>query len=202
MSYGTYDDRIHRLAESGVTLDDEGRPDGFQVGRDAAISEWKLRKEEEEFQDLCRWLEARNSGDHRSQEEFQRAMEVQRSADTKRRRDRARAAARERKRERSRLWYLANRERILEERRKERLSDRERINARRREYYRANRKRIRKLQNEQYAANRSAATSDPHRHYRDIADLRNRLEESRRRRQQEIEKLRDRFSRQGRKVAA
>jgi len=54
------EDNSQRLAEAGVTLDDEGRPDGFGVGKEAAMREWLHRKEVREFKKLCRQLWQRN----------------------------------------------------------------------------------------------------------------------------------------------
>lgn len=45
-----------RLAEAGVTLDEEGRPVGFGVGKEAAMRDWLHKKEEKEFKKLVKQL--------------------------------------------------------------------------------------------------------------------------------------------------
>ena len=54
-------DVLDRIAEAGFELDDEGMPDGWQMGRAARIADWKFRKEQEEFEELCRVLQHRKS---------------------------------------------------------------------------------------------------------------------------------------------
>ena len=47
------------LHEAGVTWDEDGASQGFQIGRSFAILEWRHKKEAEEFQRLVWRLQAR-----------------------------------------------------------------------------------------------------------------------------------------------
>lgn len=44
-------DSAHTLAGLGITWDDDGRPDGFQVGKSAALLDWQHKREERAFAD-------------------------------------------------------------------------------------------------------------------------------------------------------
>lgn len=50
----------HSLAEHGVTWSEDGTPDGFQVGKSAALLDWQHEKERQEFKKLCQRLYSRN----------------------------------------------------------------------------------------------------------------------------------------------
>lgn len=76
-----------QLAEAGVVLDEEGRPDGFQVGREAALSDWLFQREVAEFEALEKRLRQRQHEQRWRAENPERWREVQAKSRAKRRSD-------------------------------------------------------------------------------------------------------------------
>lgn len=92
------------LAGLGITWDDDGRPDGFQVGKSAAILDWQHAKEAREFAAYCQRLYARNWARRERAEHPERAR-----ARLKRWRDANRERLRQTSRERMRKVYEVRR---------------------------------------------------------------------------------------------
>lgn len=66
------------LAEAGVTLDDEGRPHGFLVGKAAALSDWLFRKEQDEFKRLVWRVQAQQYWARKTPEQKEHAYAYRR----------------------------------------------------------------------------------------------------------------------------
>lgn len=102
------DDFLDRLGEAGFGLDDEGQPDGwsFTNTRAAGIQRWKERKDEAEFDALCKRLYQRNASRkhwHKLKEQFpERYQEVLAH---------------------HRRWYQENREKVEAARREKLLAE-------------------------------------------------------------------------------